>query len=771
MAEDDSCPKSSQDQFMVATEGGGGGGGGGGGASALRQRKKRRWDQPAESSISPGLGVPGVLPFSNIGSAVGIAFPGVAALSGVSMANLVPTTCAAISQVLQGSLLAQQNVAAVVQKLNQPKIQDEIIAREIVINDAESTIRYKLTKRQTQEEIQRCTGAVVITRGKYHPPNTPPDGERPLYLHISSGAHLKETAERIKAVDRAAVMVEEMLKQGPFSQPNSTSFPAVAGGVPQLTACVFLGFDPDPSKDIVASVRGPNDQYINHIMNETGATVLLRGKGAENFEGPQGEDFQQQLHLHLSCTNLKSLETAKVLAENLLDTVAAEFGASRMAPNPIIHSQKMGDGDPKAHFPYPENMKASPKPIHYPYLESGGGLRYLDISCLSISNFRFVTIVLKVSEFKILIWNMTSKVYNAVPPPQKLLVGAESSMNEMQGGVSSLTSLTMCSAPVPPASTSPHPGFSNQSFMGISQSMGSLNYVKPLSNANYYSQPSLSSGTCYSGYGGIYPQATPLQQVALVLRQAPASVISAPLSATEKTQEENSKPILEKEKFPPQKRKFQELPVISRQPAIQFLDLSTLQNSLQDIEDNSLKNISTMSAPKKLAQPFSNGMPPPPPRMKPPPPPPKFASSSVPSKGNNKDLETKTSSDSPPPPPRTSTLPPPKFTSSSAPSKTNSRDLVTKPHSDIRPLTSRMNPPPPPKFTSSLVPSKADVRNLETKSSSDLFPHKSTSESLPDTLIKLMEYGADDDDDAEEADELPKSNSQLHTTPKPFWAL
>lgn len=83
----------------------------------------------------------------------------------------------------------------------QPKIQDEVIAREIVINDAEPTIRYKLTKRQTQEEvnswsnffflltyymlkkiicilqwdcclmsfllhfqIQKCTGAVVITR-------------------------------------------------------------------------------------------------------------------------------------------------------------------------------------------------------------------------------------------------------------------------------------------------------------------------------------------------------------------------------------------------------------------------------------------------------------------------------------------------------------------------------------------------------------------------------------------------------------------------------
>ncbi|GAU22547.1 hypothetical protein TSUD_296670 [Trifolium subterraneum] len=43
------------------------------------------------------------------------------------------------------------------------KIQDElVIAREIVINDAESSIHYKLTKRQTQEEIQ--TGTIVITR-------------------------------------------------------------------------------------------------------------------------------------------------------------------------------------------------------------------------------------------------------------------------------------------------------------------------------------------------------------------------------------------------------------------------------------------------------------------------------------------------------------------------------------------------------------------------------------------------------------------------------
>ncbi|KAI8027346.1 hypothetical protein LOK49_LG02G03729 [Camellia lanceoleosa] len=130
------------------------------------------------------------------------------------------------------------------------KIQDELIAREIVINDADSAVRYKLTKRQTQEEIQKCTGAVVITRGKYRPPSAAPDGEKPLYLHISAGAHLETTVERIKAVDLAAAMVEEMLKQGSINNVGMVTN--------HLSTCVYLGFEADPSLNIAARIRGPN---------------------------------------------------------------------------------------------------------------------------------------------------------------------------------------------------------------------------------------------------------------------------------------------------------------------------------------------------------------------------------------------------------------------------------------------------------------------------------------------------------------------------------
>ncbi|KAG2404021.1 Protein RIK Rough sheath 2-interacting KH domain protein [Vigna angularis] len=461
MTEDSSVRVSSSNETSVSND-----------ASQTRRRKKRKWDQPADSLMPVGMAVPGALPLSNAVSLGGIPYPGmVPVISGALLTN--PLAASAHFQ--------QQTAAAAVaaQKTNQQKIQDElIIAREIVINDAESSVRYKLTKRQTQEEIQRCTGAIVITRGKYRPPTVPLDGEKPLYLHISAGAHIKETAERILAVDRAAAMIEEMLKLGQNSQSISSASPS---GPKVLTTCVFLGFDADPSLNIVARIRGPNDQYINHIMNETGATVILRGHGSGNNECLNAEDGQQPLHLLLSSSNAKSLDDAKLLAENLLDTICTECGASRVSSCKVY--------------------SAVPPP---------------------------------------------QQVYTAVPPPQQL-TGVQSPAVE-QEAVTSVTSSSMSAVvalkPFPPASS-----------VGVIANV--IGYTPP---------PLVSGGTSYIGYGGIYPQATPLQQVALALRHSPP--VSSTVDPTTLASNGESKPTscfdLEREKRPPQKRKFQELPVGSK---------------------------------------------------------------------------------------------------------------------------------------------------------------------------------------------------------------
>lgn len=226
---EDNCPRVSSSETIDPN------------SSSTKQRKRRKWDQPAETFVPEGVAVSGIFPLANPGSLAGITLPGVVPVLGAAFAN--PLTNIAATTV-------QQLPAIIAQKSIQLKIQDELIAREIVINDADPSVRYRLTKRQTQEEIQKSTGAVVITRGKYKPPNAPSDGEKPLYLHISAGAHLETTLERIKAVDRAAAVVEEMLKQGTVNNGLKVNH--------LLSTCVYLGFEADPSVNITVRIRGPN---------------------------------------------------------------------------------------------------------------------------------------------------------------------------------------------------------------------------------------------------------------------------------------------------------------------------------------------------------------------------------------------------------------------------------------------------------------------------------------------------------------------------------
>ncbi|MED6207665.1 hypothetical protein PIB30_037877 [Stylosanthes scabra] len=514
MTEDSSVRVSSSDEAHVPND-----------ASQARQRKKKRkWDQPAESLVAVGMVVPGVIPLSTTATlGGGISYPGIAAVSGAVLTNPLVAS------------VQQQTTVGAVQKPNQQKIQDElIIAREIVINDAESSVRYKLTKRQTQEEIQRCTGAIVITRGKYRPPNALADGEKPLYLHISAGAHIKETAERILAVDRAAAMIEEMLRQGPNVQSVSSAPPStLANGLKVFNESVFLGFDADPSLNIAARIRGPNDQYINHIMNETGATVTLRGHGSGSDECSNGEDGQQPLHLFLSSNNAKGLEDAKLLAENLLDTISVECGVSRVSSCKVYSA-----------VPQPQQVYSAVPPPQQVY----------NVVLPPLQNPTAIS---------------TPLVYSAVPPPQQLLAGVQSSAMGLEattGLSTSPLSSAVASTPVTPASLVGVPGVTNTALApgATSYSAGHLS-SGPQGNTIGYTAPSVLGGTSYIGYGGIYPQATPLQQVALVLRHSPpiASTVAPTTSASngEYKSKSTTSSEVEKEKRPPQRRKFQELPV------------------------------------------------------------------------------------------------------------------------------------------------------------------------------------------------------------------
>ncbi|KAL6553054.1 hypothetical protein OROGR_006896 [Orobanche gracilis] len=99
--------------------------------------------------------------------------------------------------------------------------------------------------------------------------------------------------------------------------------------------------------------------------------------------------------------------------------------------------------------------------------------------------------------------------------------------------------------------------------------------------------------------------------------------------------------------------------------------------------------------------------------------------------------------------------------------------------SSVKPSSIEMPPPPPRSLPPPSRPPKfSSTPELHCENNGI---HRSKSEAVPDTLIKLMEYGDDDDDnddgdddddDIEQTVKVPLGN---HSTslgmPKPFWAV
>jgi len=156
--------------------------------------------------------------------------------------------------------------------------------------------------------------------------------------------------------------------------------------------------------------------------------------------------------------------------------------------------------------------------------------------------------------------------YSAVPPPQQLLAGVQSS--------EASTNVTTTS----------------------------MSFSTPASTANMigYAPPLVSGGTSYIGYGGIYPQATPLQQVALALRHSPpvASTVAPATSAPNRESKSTTNSNHEKEdKRTAQRRKFQEQPVVSKgakhNQVIALPLIKSINTSLHDAGGISLNPIIT----------------------------------------------------------------------------------------------------------------------------------------------------------------------------------
>lgn len=72
------------------------------------------------------------------------------------------------------------------------------IFKDVTINDAPSQIRYYLTRRGTQEMVQRASNTVIVTKGRFCGPGSGADSlEKPLFLRVTPGHSAGEVRREV----------------------------------------------------------------------------------------------------------------------------------------------------------------------------------------------------------------------------------------------------------------------------------------------------------------------------------------------------------------------------------------------------------------------------------------------------------------------------------------------------------------------------------------------------------------------------------------------
>lgn len=288
------------------------------------------------------------------------------------------------------------------------------------------------------------------------------------------------------------------------------------------------------------------DQYINHIMNETGATVLLKGGASE---GPCSEDLPQPLHLLISAEHAKSLDDARSLAEHLLETIRSEAVGSRPPHFPPPVSYNLQQVPPRV---------ASTLELGNPH--SASVPQQLSAFVPGIQSSGANSAGLPTVDFNA--WLGSCKNYSAVPPPKQLLiVDAGSGKIESRSVSKSPDATALLSASA--VSIGPAPIVGGHPVLRAA--VGNHNLPQQIRGIYPQAPRGSESHPSYSAYTGLYPRASPLQQVALALQKPASSQGSAqppplpPESHVAMMQGQT-------EKQEKQRRKFQEGPALKREP-------------------------------------------------------------------------------------------------------------------------------------------------------------------------------------------------------------
>jgi len=314
-------------------------------------RKRRRWDT-GSAAAAPAPAAPAISPaLVSLAPSLGLLANGFSAASAPPAAPVIDEVTA------QAAQEAIRRVSSMLKGSSQPQnaldasLSERPFQMDIDIND--SSKKGQLTKKQTQEDISKSTGVIILIRGRYKPPGDITTEERPLHLHLQ--AKTQEALDMAEAAIRDIMGPSTVAPVGTASanplppppppstfvpgQPTATApspRPIGAGGLPPSSAppmhtcTIEAGVDPAAGYQVRGKLLGPKGSYLKHIQDQTGVRVQLSGKGSGNLL-PDGNEADHPLSLCLNAQTAEQLEVAKQLAEHLIKAVKEDH-VRRTAP-------------------------------------------------------------------------------------------------------------------------------------------------------------------------------------------------------------------------------------------------------------------------------------------------------------------------------------------------------------------------------------------------------------------------------------------------------
>eukprot|EP00117_Sycon_ciliatum_P033586 scpid68868/ scgid25819/ UPF0469 protein KIAA0907 homolog len=235
---------------------------------------------------------------------------------------------------------------------------------EVEINDYPN--RAVLTKTVILLDIKRQTGAFVSPRGRYmtkEEKGQAANDEKPQYLFIQSDEQSKVDAAvarinnllGIKTTPKPAATSGASSSSSSSSDKNNYSQIYTKGHYVQEK--LFIGLELAPEGfNVIERIQGPDGQYLKHIQNESGAKVVLRGRGSGFMEPTSGRESFEAIHLYINHSTKDGLANAKKLCQNLIDTIRQE--AATFAP--AYAPAGFGSGYGYQPLPGPQQMPQRP---------------------------------------------------------------------------------------------------------------------------------------------------------------------------------------------------------------------------------------------------------------------------------------------------------------------------------------------------------------------------------------------------------------------------